>query len=167
MKVIEMPPWDVMKEVATNGKRFAIKTSTGNWQAPSDNSRYTDIINWLVEGHGVALIDDSIPYVDWNDFDWTFFNQYGGIQILFGDLKQYIMHPSKKERQLCTSPFYHWPGGKCPTPPNVEIEVILRNGHRHTDRADYWDEAWDDGTMYPSTDSDRDIIAFRLTGEVR
>ena len=58
---------------------------------------------------------------------------------------------------LAESPYYYWPGGKCPVPDGVETEITSRDGDTAigtTNTRFRWSHIMGDG----------DIIAFKLTG---
>lgn len=108
-----------------------------------------------------AIIAPSLPPINWNDVDWGFFNQYGGVPLLYNGLpmKENQTWDSSNDVTFATSPYYYWPGGECPLTVSVEVEVILRGGDTLTLEAE--------GVNWGTTlNSLRQVIAFKLTGRI-
>ncbi len=164
MNIIEgLKPWEVMKAYEEDGKRVAYRMIPNEeWHdAP------TPVWDWRRKNY--AIIDDTAPVIDWDGFNWEFFNQYGGVLIKPDDSglpsPTSVNHalPVGFDVQLREAPFYPWFGGECPVPGNAEVEVVfmvLTRGiggvmrNYITGRADAINWA------------DQNLIAFRLTGGV-
>jgi hypothetical protein len=59
------------------------------------------------------------------------------------------------------STFTYWPGGECPLPEGVQLEIVMRNGESMTIGAQYC--CWDRSSEV-SENFDSDIIAYRIIG---
>lgn len=177
IKVIEgMEPDEVMRAHRVEGKRIAQDYKGGtDWS----EIYYEPLWNWAKCDY--AVIDDSQPEIDWDGFDWDFFNQYGGLpfESKFAEdmdgSKTKLLANSALDisdyglTSLRPSPFYHWPGGKQPVPDNVEVEIkyiaIYSEIHSKiiTTTIKACDIEWEHGI---AENLDGDVIAFRLTGRV-
>jgi len=156
IEIIEgLEPWEVMKH-ASEGEPVAYfklgwtKITVPHW-------------NWGENSY--AIIDTSVPVIDWGKFNWEFFNQYGGLTT--GEETERFIHriyePTTNKDftyNLVESPFYYWPGGECPVPGNVEVEVEFRAGPSSINTAIKF--KWNHSTY----DKLSDIIAFKLTGNI-
>lgn len=160
IKVIEgMKPSDVVVKVI-EGKRWAFDWDDG-WE---EGHTIQSLGKAIDDGIEVAIIDEEAmlpPTIEWDKFDWHFFNQYGGLKIDTDLGTLYTRRAEDCDRweyfHLDESPFYYWPGGECPVPGNVEVEIVYRDGDKLTSMPVFrW---WHKQT-------DGDIIAFRLTGKV-
>ena len=163
IRVIEgLEKWEVIKR-ASEGESWAYFDGL-DWMKPSSQCESNLIL--LMNRLDAAIIDTSTPEIDWSKFDWDFFNQYGGLCIVTAENIAYKIDepPLSPLYDLSESPFYYWPGGECPVPDNVEVEVLLRNGRSHKDTACGWGDSWEDGAVNLSDDYMLDIIAFRITG---
>lgn len=159
MKVIEgLKPWEVMRLHDEEGKRVAINTPVyGGWkEVKSKRALYLHIS----DGTQVAIIDDSQPEIDWDGFDWGFFNQWDGVHVDAGCFLTVSTSELavKKDARLRESPFYPWFGDECPVPGNVEVEWISRGQNSRNSKAK--------NVRWSHNCDDADIIAFRLTGRV-
>ena len=117
------------------------------------------------DGMDIAIIDTATPEIEWDKFDWDFFNQYGGLMVEIGGGNFSVSSMDDATRnhdsyELRESPFYYWLGGEQPVPDNIKIEIILRGGINKVSTAGGCD--WSHGGVNPSAD----IIAFKLTGKV-
>ena len=149
--------------------------------AVKDTNDKWSIIVWIVDRDGRAewqtCIEgvyardyDLIPVaneIDWDGFDWDFFNRYGGIGVIFPDGPDMLLENIKSPKDvnsadimLRESPFYYWAGGEQPVPDKVEVELIYRDVDKESDKWPAGERQWG---LY---DSNRDIIAFKLTGIV-
>lgn len=165
IKIIEgMRPWEVMK-AADEGNRVAFRgrvMENGRPMPPSEWCEANTSALWDWKTYNYAIIDDSQPIIEWDKFDWEFFNQYGGLFVITekfgGVLAMDANFSNDNATALQESPFYYWPGGECPVPRDVEVETIYNNaaGGRTEMKSIAKDIHWDDC----------DIIAFRLTGNV-
>ena len=165
IKVIEgLEPWEVMKR-ASEGEPVAYR-DTPEWDG--------GVVKGWIEVSGVrwdftrweyAIIGTTTPEIDWDEFDWDFFNQYGKLSVRIdgGKFPSFI----SCKQSLCKgevlliepSPFYCWLGGEQPVPDGVEVVVILRKGTKYTYSAITCIWAYES-----VADSGDDIIAFKLTG---
>lgn len=157
IKVIEgLKPWEVMKR-ASEGEPVALWLKASKQWAEATR---VGVLNWSDK---VAIIDTSTPEIDWDKVNWDFFNQYGGLNILFYGNKNDALLQRKPELSaiphttLSESPFYYWAGGEQPVPDNVEVEVVYRDGQIGIPKSIAW--------MHQGYQDD--IIAFRLTGRVK
>jgi len=170
IEVVEgLKPWEIMKAFE-EGKRIAFAFKGGcDW---SVNECPT--WNWVAMDY--AVIDDSHPGIPWDEFDWEFFNQYGGLTVYtdrvngikhWGDY-EYLVEKNGVPVGVQESPWYPWFGGKQPVPDCVEVEVekvtinyaactvatsIIRKHETMLAKNVVWD--W------------RNIVAFRLTGNIK
>ena len=166
IKVIEgLEDWEVMKR-AGEGEPVAAKhalVDNGEWfeleKEPGIGCKFN------FQTYSYAIIDITTPEIDWDKFDWDFFNQYGGLGVIFPDgpdmLRERISSikdVNSGDIMLLESPFYYWPGGGQPVPDNVEAEIILRDGAKVKRKAQTFE--WSVGGRDPG-----DIIAFKLTGK--
>ena len=156
MKIIEgLKPWEVMQQHDEEGKRVACRVMPrGSWEL-------AELPSWNWAAATYAIIDDTATVIDWEGFNWEFFNQYGGLPVFGNDSEKaytYGGHIKSATWELRESPFYPWLGGECPVPGNVEVEIVLRGGNRKTHSAEslYW----------VNNGRPDEIIAFRLTGRV-
>ncbi len=132
-----------------------------DWFKPTDQS-FNNFCDYLKHntGHPVAIIDTTTPEIDWDKFDWDFFNQYGGLPVKYpASQKVHKKHPVQDNGKLRESPFYYWPRGEQPVPDNVEVEYIYMAGRGwgrspNICRAD--DFNW----------NGENVISFKLTGRV-
>jgi len=163
IKVIEgLKPWEVMKAFEEGkGVAFAFKGGC-DW---SVNECPT--WNWVAMDY--AVIDDSHPVIPWDEFDWEFFNQYGGLLVIYCGQERMRKHTNSDAAYdgLLASPFYPWFGGKQPVPDCVEVEIekvtinysacnVATSISRKHETMQAKDVVWDW----------RNIVAFRLTGNV-
>jgi len=142
MKVIpNMKPWEVMKAFEEDGKRVAARFL------------YEDIFlnasepGWNWGTYEYAIIDE--PKIDWDGFNWVFFDQYGGKDSL-------VAYDREGNEALLQSPFYPWFGSECPVPGNVEVEVCHNGAEPFTVPAK--DVNW--------VCIKNRFFAFRITGRV-
>lgn len=163
IKVIEgLEPWEVMKR-ASEGEKWVFNGELG-WAEGFNQSALAHFISDEVK---VAIIDTTTTEIDWDKFDWDFFNQYGG--LLLNDWHKYCRSPlSPPDDEFCSdgvseSPFYYWAGGEQPVPNNVEVEVVHRDSEKLMQNAKAFN--WSHQSEVNSF-SHTDIIAFRLTGKV-
>lgn len=166
IKVIpHLEPWQVMKRasegesVANRRRHSRIDNGIVIWSS-------CDHPNWDWRTGDYAIIDTTAPQIQWEEFDYEFFNQYGGVKTAHVDepTRKYVTKITPAigdDLVLRESPLYYWPGGKCPVPGNVEVDVVIRyTGDigdliAHSSKLD-----WGHGNV------NRDIIAFRITGNV-
>jgi hypothetical protein len=166
IKVIEgLSWWEVARQVDEEGKRFAFKCQ-GEWTAAIVHKE-SNVLAYLELKRQVAIIDDTKPEIDWDGFDWDFFNQYEGVKmVMSGGNNPYIMATNKDIAefvgQLAPSPFYYWPGGKQPVPDNVEVEV---EDVFEDDAENVNSERQTLAARGVRWNSDR-LVSFRLTGKV-
>lgn len=179
IKIIEgLKLWEVMKR-AEEGEPWAYHPNTvifkSHWTEVADQS-ITNLAAYIAQCWPVAIIDTTEPVIEWDKFDYDFFNQYGGLPLCSYDYEDSFFTNGSPEKifdimpVLRTSPFYCWQGGKCPVPGNVEVEVIYRDDEDREKRKAS-DCRW---THSPKSSEeghdpdvfDCDIIAFRLTGNV-
>ena len=160
IKVIKgLEPWEVMKR-AGDGEPVAIRQrySNGDWRLYSHKG--FDFIHFEF-----AIIDTTTPSIDWDGFNWDFFNQYGGLRCNYDDGKRSISiketPADPEDLAIVKSPSYYWPGGEQPVPDNVEIETVWRDGSTMTEKAS--DFEW---AHFRSGRCMGDTIAFKLTGRV-
>jgi hypothetical protein len=158
-------PWKVMK-AASEGKRVATRYTT----RPSRTNEWTEQLSrsFNFVNFEYAIIDESQPAIDWDGFDWEFFEPYGGVCIYNTEgggyrKKKVLVTAAGLFCELRESPLYPWTGGVCPVPSNAEIEVIYRIGRGGSGgpvkaKAIRWSHGGGDDSY--------DIIAFRLTGKV-
>ena len=164
IKVIKgQEPWEVMKAASEGGRVAARNDIPPNFDWIEQS---TPAWNWKQNMY--AIIDESQPIIAWDEFDWGFFRPYGGVPssdfiveggpLLPIKLQAASGHP--KGITLRESPLYPWTGGECPVPGGVEVEIILRDSL-------YKKPLFADNLNWSHRGADDDIIAFRLTGEIR
>lgn len=164
IKVIEgLEPWEVMKR-ASEGEPVWV-THKGIALERGWDCNYISA-SWCWSKYDYFVIDTSTPDFHWDDVDYPFFNQYGGLPALC-NLKtaptyEHVLVHSPNDDSIWSvrpSPWYAWQGGECPVPKNWMVMLIRRNG------AEYlpinagsigWDHRFDKD----------DVIQFRLTGRV-
>ena len=168
IKVIKnLKPWEVMRREELGEKAAyrldesqfpSLKIHGNKWIEKPESVPYRDT------PYEYAIIDTTTPEIEWDKFDWYFFNQYGGLpaagpEQLDFDLAGLDDGAIMDKTGLRESPFYYWPGGQRPVPSNVEVEIVLRDKTQKTVEAgEYY---WVCGISAPSTE----IIAFKLTGK--
>lgn len=154
-------PWKVMK-AASEGKRVAMKNNDGSYRE-NMQPRLIPFGQFIVGN--VAIIDESQPEINWNGFDWEFFNQYGGLAVdSAGEHKlDGFVHFCSNENKLRESPFYPWFGGKCPVPGSCEVRIrfVYPLGHEGKIGIKEYTYAAKDVDWMDSAN-----VAFRLTGRV-
>jgi len=157
--------WEIVKRVS-DGEKWAVYSNNGY----VDPELYSiqSLAKYIMCADKVAIIDTSTPEIDWEAFNWDFFNQYGGIPVIFPDGPDMLLERIKSIKDVNSgdimireSPLYYWAGGEQPVPDNVEVEVEYRHGGEYTADAGGFD--WDYTEIEPPRD---DIIAFKLTGRV-
>lgn len=201
IKIIEgLEPWEVVKR-ASEGEPVASRIRVGphptSW-SKAKPARWNSIV------YDYAIIDTAIPEINWEEFNYEFFNQYRGLPVRNSvHLHEYLINfpidsgnspitfavnstdieftdPGTGEiityrfdneewavlkrsgvRELRESPFYYWPGGECPVPGNVEVEVKCWPGDQGPGPGTAKSFTWD---RNPGTN--RNIVAFRLTGKL-
>ena len=126
IKIVEgLLPWQVMKrasegEVVTYRRKRPSGIEVAEWVC--NNFPQFD---WATNEYGI--IDTSTPAIDWDKFDWDFFNQYGGLRCTYDDRKRSISLVAApidpEDLAIVESPFYYWLGGEQPVPDMVEVEV--------------------------------------------
>jgi hypothetical protein len=167
IKVIEgLEPWEVLKkagEGATvvyrlNEVQFPhLKISNNAWIETPEN------FPWRIEVYDFAILDTHTPEIDWDKFNWDFFNQWNGLVILRdGKTFAALNSPTFNDLhyELCESPFYYWAGGEQPVPDNVEVEVSYRDMPSHRIMTANGVD-WSYGGRLAV-----DVIGFKLTGRV-
>lgn len=133
IKVIkDLAPCEVWRR-ANNGEPVASRVDPSkfpNLDLQNNEWREVDTFNPAgLHTYEFAIIDTHTPDIDWDGFDWDFFNQYGGLMVEIGGGNFSVSsmadatrnHDSYEPRE---SPPYYWPGGKQPVPDNVEVEYI-------------------------------------------
>jgi len=157
-----MKSWEVIREVTENQKRWAYSVGCGDqiWSEPQDQS-VDQLMYRIFTKYHVAIIDDSHPDINWEKFNWDFFDQYGGLPALSASgaptvisKRSLILHIDSPT--LRTTPFFYWPGGEQPVPNNVEVEVIVWIDHKRTMTEVASAIDW----------NDEELLAFRLTGNI-
>jgi len=153
IKIIEdLEPWEVMRR-ACEGKPVVYRAvHNGTWREDKHPAW-----NWYQFNY--AIIDTTEPVIDWSKFNYKFFNEYGCLPVAYKGRSRFVTNSViQRDTSFCLreSPFYYWPGGKCPVPSNVEVEVILRNAYKTVISAGNY--------RWTHTGKQADIIAFRLTG---
>ena len=163
IKIIEgLKPWEVMKR-ADDGEPVVYhpQSYSDSWNDGQPWAGILRHVSWDWNRFEYAIIDTSVPVINWDKFDWDFFNQYGGLQVIYRTYRNFIHDPTHShlaESCLTQSPLYYWRGKGCPVPSNVEVTLICRNGTEGTGMASAYSWGHDD--------SFTDIIAFKLTGNV-
>jgi len=168
VKVIDdkMYPDEIMKAVR-EGARWAARSKTdGNWI--EDDGDYTVVAKAIVEGYEIALVDTSVPEINWTNFDWHFFNQYHGIPVYDTNGEEELNITAILRSwipQLRKSPWYPWFGGECPVPENVEVDLRLIGqaglDHKTAYAGDVVNGEWEWEQFHFH------IVDFRITGKVR
>ena len=168
MNLVEgLKPWEVMQQHMEEGKRVAnFSILKREWLPLIHPPQW----NWGTQRY--AIIDDTQPEIDWDEFDWDFFRQYDGVpaldEIIGGKPSLPLrLHRTtqRHEVQLRESPFYPWFGGECPVPGKVEIEIeylyqIHNSSGKTFERNRICKKAYDVDWGIDT------VIAFRLTGRV-
>ena len=161
-----LAPWEVMRR-ASEGEPWAYYYGTlENRWIDAQEFDFERMCDMVVHGRKIAIIDTATPEIEWDKFDWDFFNQYGGLLIDCGLLFACDNPEKAKDNnaELRESPLYYWPGGEQPLPDNIEVEVcksvaISINGapslHKNIDIGKAGSFHWDDG-----------VDIFKLTGKV-
>ena len=161
IKVIEnIERWKVMLR-ASEGEQIAYwDNERQEWLKSFDGFRDQNGIPLPLFGVRLAIIDTTTPEINWDDFNWDFFNQYGGLLTCFNygsECDNMIVRSTIEcgtyKMELRESPPYPWQGGECPLPDGIEVEVTYRYGER--DKA---------GVPWSHTNGNYDIIAFKLIG---
>jgi len=158
----DLKPREVMKR-ASEGESWAVLYNVDSVYKRPDNQSFKNLCNCVANFIHVTIIDTSEPVIDWDKFDYKFFNQYGGLPVHNDGIEGW-MHKAEDNYifnvdGLVKSPFYHWQGGKCPVPDSVEVEIIYRTGVGHVAAAG--ECGW-----FTDMIAENNIIAFRLTGNV-
>jgi len=173
MKVIEgMKPSEVLKAVEDGETKLAwFNSVTEKWvEWKGVTPTVEDVAQAIGCKYKVGVIDDSKPVIDWDGFDWEFFNQWDGVHVAEPEEVRFHQRhwtfntapPPSCDSTLVASPFYPWFGGKQPVPDGVEVEIVdvfeddADNVDRERQALAARDVRWN---------SDR-LIAFRLTGRV-
>lgn len=109
--------------------------------------------------------------INWNEVDYDFFNQYGGLLAINGNDKNKVftsvesvkyLHEPWRYAWLRKSPIYFWQGGeKSPLPHNVQVEIHRRRGG-DTETLAAGEVDW----KYLKTFTSDDVIGFSITGLV-
>lgn len=170
--VPDLEPWEVMK-AASEGKRIAFKWREGPGNIPAiQECSYPPAFDW----HRCEYFVIVPPNNHWDEFDYEFFNQYGGLPVTYisggpteGITDGRNLHWLDDNATLRPSPFYFWGGGACPVPENAEVDVWYRGKDTEITLAGnlQWSHSPFDSPMDSSLKSALgDIIAFRLTGNV-
>lgn len=163
-----LEPWEILKRFADGepvAVRYTYKPSrSGEWE-----NKGGDI--WDFAHFEYAIIDTTTPAIEWDKFDWGFFDQFGGMLIDCGLLRTCDNQEKAKDNNagLRESPFYYWPGGEQPVPDNVWVEVVYRGSDDDSGPADsfQWEYAPEGAPMDDSLESALgDIVGFKLTGRV-
>ena len=156
IKIVEgLEPWEVMKR-ASEGEAVAL------WLPASKQWVDASVCGELKWGDMVAIIDTSTPEIDWDKFDWDFFNQYGGLPVLTPESRETRKQSEHQDlwTNLRESPLYYWPGGEQPVPDGVEVDVVFRDGVTDDNLTRAGKVRWS------HLGSIGDIIAFKLTGRL-
>jgi hypothetical protein len=133
MKVKEgLQKWEIMKAYE-EGEKIAWLDFSNQWVELTEGTGSTILSNILASfsrGYRLGVIEDIEPSIDWREFDWEFFNRYGGLPVTLyqGGIGSCFMHETPTDDELGDlylreSPWYPWFGGKQPVPDNVEVEV--------------------------------------------
>lgn len=153
----KMSTEDVLRGVIVEKKPWAAKMKTEDVWVREEG--IDSLAAAIYHEYEIGIID--VPTVKWQDFDWGFFNQYGGIPVSDDGKDKFERSPSSLScmTELRESPFYYWIGDKHPPVPNdVEFTAKLRCGDILVGTASEFD--WE------HNGSNGDIIAFRLTGKI-
>lgn len=173
IKVIEGLPWyEVARQVEEEGKRFVFRldaASLANLKLSNNGWNHGDSTVEIKKGHlEFGIVDESKPVIDFDGFEWEFFEPYGGVCILVDGcaFRVYGKDHAFIKTEVVTlreSPLYPWVGGECPVPGNVEVTVTNRNGFEFTLPAFQcnFEHKYDEPSKHGN-----DIINFRLTGKV-
>lgn len=120
IKTVEgLKPWQVMKR-AEEGEPVARRLKA------DDELKRINLPLWDWSYAEYFIIDTTTPEFPWDEFDYPFFNQYGGLPVIFlkanGFARNAIIANGCELRE---SPYYPWAGGEQPVPDRVEVEVDI------------------------------------------
>lgn len=166
------PRADLIIAIA-NGAQGQIQ---GPASAPEWHNAFQNcVLHELVSGHRCVQIKPTLKLIDWSKMPVGTMTDRGRlIAIVDGDTsmlgggiwlrvlecnRHIIFYPMSHFRLAEQTDFTYWPGGECPIPQGVKVQVTIRDGELFTyEQADTirWNHTYHGG----------DIIAYRITGLV-
>jgi hypothetical protein len=175
MNIIKgLKKWEVMKAVEEGKPWAASGLEDDVWIRMHGSMKAMGAC--LAQGHDIAIIDEpKEPVIEWDEFDWGFFTQYGGLQMRYSGSRPEGYASTRRDApiaadarkwELRESPLYPWTGGECPVPGNVEVEVVRRIDQSFRDEMFYIGEASKFPWNHVGGSCAWDVIAFRITGKV-